>query len=166
MGGTELNIQCGKKAIVEEEQFVQSLFKSPDKLKKGSLTEIKVSSNGSNSNSLHNKRSFEEVHVETTDLLYRFERGLNEEGEWEYELEKKYNEEQIDSIISMLSFLENEHSGFSRFNDKSLHKEERKADVTGQLYQEACRGFKISKRNIDLQNEINHKKILFTLKEC
>ena len=165
MSGTELNIQCGKKIIVEEEQFVQSLIKSPDKLKKGSLTVIKVSSNGSNSNSSHCKRSFDEVNVETTDLLYSFEKGLNEEGEWEFYLEKKYNDEQIVSIMNMLSFFENEHNGFNRSNDKSLYEEERKTDVTGQLYREACRGFMIAKKNINLQNEIHNKKIRYTLKE-
>lgn len=43
--------------------------------------------------------------------------------------------------------------------------EERKMDVTGLLYREACRGFKISKRNINLQNEIHNKKLKYTLKE-
>lgn len=165
MGGTELNIQCGKKTTVEEEQFVLNLIKSPDKLKKGSLMVTKVSSNASNSNNLFYKRSFDEVNVETTHLIQSFENGLNKEGEWEIDLEKKYNDEQIISIMNMLSFLENEHNGFSRFNDKSLYEEERKMDVTGLLYREACRGFKISKRNINLQNEIHNKKLKYTLKE-
>lgn len=123
--------------------------KLPDKMKKGSLSVFNVSSNDSNSN----------------DLIRSFEKGLNKEGEWELKLEKIYNDEQIVSIINMLTFLENEYNGFSRFNDKSLYEEERKADVAGLLYQEACRGFKISKRNIDLQNEIHNKKIMYSLKE-
>ena len=157
--------QCGKKTTVEEEQFVLNLIKSPDKLKKGSLMVTKVSSNVSNSNNLFYKRSFDEVNVETAHLIQSFENGLNKEGEWEIDLEKKYNDEQIISIMNMLSFLENEHNGYSRFNDKSLYEEERKMDVTGLLYREACRGFKISKRNINLQNEIHNKKIKYTLKE-
>jgi hypothetical protein len=33
--------------------------------------------------------------------------------------------------MNMLSFLENEHNGFSRFNGKPLYEEERKMDATG-----------------------------------
>lgn len=135
---------------MDSTKIIIKCVKSPDKMKKCSLSVFNMSSNVSNSN----------------DLIRSFEKGLNKEGEWELKLEKKYNDEQIISIMNMLSFLENEHNGFNHFNDKSLYEEERKADVTGLLYEEASRGFKISKKNIDMQNEIHNKKIMYTLKEC
>ncbi len=164
MGGTKPNIQCGKKIEVKEKQLKQSSDKSHKKLKEGSLTEIEVCLKSSNSKSSRNKRSFDQI--EATNLLCSYEKGINDGGRWEIGLEEKYNEEQIDSIMGMLSYMVNAHNGVGRFNDEILYKDERESDVTGLLYQEACCGFKISKRNNDLRKEIESKKIKFTLREC
>jgi hypothetical protein len=162
VGGIKPNIQCGKKTEVKEKQFKESSVKLHEKMKKDSFTETKVFLKSSNSKSSRNKRSFDEV--ESTNLLRSFEKGINDGGRWEYGLEEKYNEDQIDSIMGMLSYMVNVYNGFGRSNDESLYKDERESDVTGALYQEARNGFEISKRNSDFQNEIERKKIRFTLK--
>lgn len=128
MSVTEPNIHCGRRTEVKEEKLEQSFDKLPGKLKKDCLTETKVYLRSSNSRGSHNERSYDEVAA--TNLLCNYEKTINDSGRWEFELEERYTEDQIDSIMGMLSYMENKYNGFGRSNDESLYKDERESDVT------------------------------------
>lgn len=59
---------------------------------------------------------------------------------WELSLESRYSEEDILSIMNMLSYWENKRRGYGTRNDKELYWEERCADKNNILYNEAMCG--------------------------
>jgi hypothetical protein len=83
--------------------------------------------------------------------------AMNVSAEWELGLETRYCEDDILTIMGMLGYLENIERGFGHLNDEALFKSERRADSTGELYDEAVRGFALSKKYINIRR---------SLKEC
>ena len=75
-------------------------------------------------------------------------------SEWEYSLEKKYNEDQELDIISLVSYFDNKLRGFGRYNDEQLYNSICDADVDGQLSEEAKIGFEFSKICFQLRKVI------------
>lgn len=108
----------------------------------------------------HTARLFNEA--EAIVLLSKYEDAINIGNMWEIGLETRYDEDQIESIMGMLSYMENKYNGFGHRNDEWLYKENKNSDVTGQLYQEACHAFNNSKQVSDLRDEIQRKNIQFT----
>ena len=70
-----------------------------------------------------------------------FEEAINESGKWENDLEKKYNEDQQMDIMSMIAYWENQLRGFGKHNDERLYESIREKDNSGQLLEEAKKGF-------------------------
>jgi len=71
----------------------------------------------------------------------RLQEAINESGKWEYDLNKKYNEDQQMDIMSMIAYWENQLRGFGKQNDERLYESIRKEDSSGQLLEEAKKGF-------------------------
>eukprot|EP01031_Cornospumella_fuschlensis_P024839 gene24839-30013_t len=59
--------------------------------------------------------------------------------------DKRYSEDQIISIMNIVSYLENERRGFVRYNDEDCYRDERRVDRDGRLYKEALRGVELTK---------------------
>jgi len=64
-------------------------------------------------------------------------------GEWENNLTKLYDEEEIISILNILSYLDNQRRGYGKLNDEECYTEERNADKNNRLYDEALRGLEL-----------------------
>ena len=75
---------------------------------------------------------------------------------WELGLDDKYNEEQVLTIIGILSYMENVERGFGHCNDQKLYNSERMedADADNNLFAEACVGFAFSKKYILLRKQM------------
>ena len=54
------------------------------------------------------------------------------------------------SIMGILAYLENVERGFGRYNNEKVYASARKDDVSGELFEEATRGFELSKKYIAL----------------
>lgn len=64
----------------------------------------------------------------------------NNYSDWELGLDARYQEEEVISIMNMLSYMDNERRGYGKGNDEACYKEERGADNSNRLYDEAARG--------------------------
>ena len=64
----------------------------------------------------------------------------NAAADWEISLDSRYTEDEVVSIMNMLSYWDNKHRGYGKKNDEQLYLEERKEDVNNKLYDEAMRG--------------------------
>ena len=64
----------------------------------------------------------------------------NAAADWEISLERRYTEDEVVSIMNMLSYWDNKHRGYGKLNDEQLYQEERKEDVNNRLFDEAMRG--------------------------
>jgi len=62
-------------------------------------------------------------------------------SEWEISLEEKYNnEDEVLSILGMLSYHMNKEHGFGKRNDEIEYRSLRQKDKSGRWYEEALRG--------------------------
>ena len=59
---------------------------------------------------------------------------------WEISLDSLYNEDEVLSIMNILSYWDNKHRGYGKRNDEQLYREEIEADKNNRLYDEAMRG--------------------------
>eukprot|EP01031_Cornospumella_fuschlensis_P034199 gene34199-41398_t len=83
-------------------------------------------------------RSFEAATMSMTDY--------SNASEWEIALNKRYGEDEIISIMNMVSYLENERRGFDCSNEEEDYREERQADQDNRLYSEAMLGLQLLER--------------------
>jgi hypothetical protein len=77
-----------------------------------------------------------------TDLLTK-KTEYNNATEWEISLDNRYNEDEVLSIMNILSYWENKHRGYGKRNDEQIYREEREADKNNRLYEEAMRGLSL-----------------------
>lgn len=63
--------------------------------------------------------------------------------DWENGLSRLYNEDEIISILNIVSCIENKRRGFGNKNDDECYREEREADKNNILYEEAIYGLKL-----------------------
>jgi hypothetical protein len=66
--------------------------------------------------------------------------------DWEISLDSRYNEDEVLSIMNMLSYWDNQHSGYGKRNDEQLYRDEREADKNNKLYDEAMYGLFLMER--------------------
>ena len=64
-------------------------------------------------------------------------------AEWETGLKSRYTEDEVISIMNMLSYWDNKHRGYGKLNDEELYLEERKEDADNRLFEEAMRGLSL-----------------------
>ena len=160
MDGTNLNYPFGRKTTQIELKQKKTSRKSLKKSKRHFSVERKESSLRSKSNVMSNQRSFEE------DLSPKGIKDLEDEyaavtkaaNLWELDVEARYCEDEILSIMGMLSYLENIERGFGHLNDEALFKDERQADSDGKLYEEAVKGFEHFKKCIQLRRLLKEYK--------
>lgn len=80
--------------------------------------------------------------------------AVEKANDWENEVDKVYGEEDALAIVGMLSYLENIEGGFGHRNDEKLFKSEKESDVNDVLYEEALKGFELSKKCIHLRGQL------------
>ena len=66
--------------------------------------------------------------------------------DWEIGLDSLYNEDEVISILNIVSCIENKLRGFGNRNDDECYWEERKADKNNRLYEEAIYGLELLER--------------------
>jgi hypothetical protein len=66
--------------------------------------------------------------------------------DWEIGLDSLYNEDEVISILNIVSCIENKRRGFGNRNDDECYWEERKADKNNRLYEEALYGLELLER--------------------
>lgn len=66
-------------------------------------------------------------------------------SDWEIDLDNRYTEEEVDSIMNMLSYWDNKRRGFGHKNDEELYMQERTDDINNILYEEAMYGLSLMK---------------------
>ncbi len=66
--------------------------------------------------------------------------------DWEIGLDSLYNEDEVISILNIVSCIENKRRGFGNKNDDECYREERKADKSNKLYKEALYGLELLER--------------------
>jgi hypothetical protein len=66
--------------------------------------------------------------------------------DWEISLDSRYNEDEVLSIMNMLSYWDNQHRGYGKRNDEQLYRDEREADKNNKLYDEAMYGLSLLER--------------------
>ena len=71
----------------------------------------------------------------------RLEEAIQKSCQWEKDLEKFWNEDQQMDIMSMIAYWENQLRGFGKQNDERLYESIRREDSSGQLVEEAKKGF-------------------------
>ena len=76
---------------------------------------------------------------------------------WELGLEGRYSEDELMSIMGMLSYMENIERGYGHLNDEAVFASERRS---GRLYEEAVRGFVLSKEYIRLRLLVKSSKVI------
>jgi hypothetical protein len=84
----------------------------------------------------------------------RYEEAIQKSCQWEYDLEKKYNEDQQIDIMGMIAYWENQLRGFGKRNDERLYESIRKEDSSGQLLEEAKKGFEYAKVYLELGSPV------------
>ena len=84
----------------------------------------------------------------------RYEEAIQKSSQWEYDLEKKYNEDQQIDIMGMIAYWENQLRGFGKQNDERLYESIRKEDSSGQLLEEAKKGFEYAKVCLELWSPV------------
>ena len=84
--------------------------------------------------------------------LEDYKTAIKASADWEMYLNCHYDNEEVLSIMGMLSYLVNCERGFGHMNNEHLFKEERDNDTTGKLYEEALKGFEFSKRCISIKS--------------
>lgn len=88
-------------------------------------------------------------HKKTTsknsDLSSLYATALKNANDWEDDVDNQYGEDDAMTIMGMLSYLENKERGFGHLNDEKLFQSERSSDIEGVLYEEAKKGFELSK---------------------
>ena len=62
---------------------------------------------------------------------------------WELSVESRYTEDEVVSIMNMLSYWDNKHRGYGKHNDEQLYLEERTEDADNRLFDEAMRGLSL-----------------------
>jgi hypothetical protein len=67
-------------------------------------------------------------------------------ADWEIGLDSRYNEDDVISILNILSYWDNKRRGFGKGNDEELYEEEREADRSNILYEEAMYGLDLLER--------------------
>ena len=77
--------------------------------------------------------------LKQTDLLSK-NTECNNATDWEISLDSRYNEDEVLSIMNILSYWDNKHRGYGNRNDEQLYREEREDDKNNILYDEAMRG--------------------------
>ena len=63
--------------------------------------------------------------------------------DWKNGLDRLYNEDEIISILNIVSCIENKRRGFGNKNNDECYREEREADKNSRLYEEAIYGLKL-----------------------
>lgn len=101
-------------------------------------------SKGSNFKDSRSKRKLDstEEDEEEKEIKIAFDANVD----WEINLESVYSEEEIISIINMLSYHTNVDNGFGRANDESLYRSEKRNDINGTLFDEAMRGLQLERK--------------------
>lgn len=150
--GSEVNIQFGEKIMLLDHRSKTNSIKSHNKLKRGFSMDKKECLEGSSTNATLNKPSLEEDEKKIKEYF----EALQASGDWEMYVESHYDEEEIFSIMGMLSYLENCERGFGHLNDEKLFQDEIQSDKSGKLYKEALKGFELSKKYINLAH-VNKK---------
>jgi exoribonuclease R len=84
----------------------------------------------------------------------RYEEAIQKSCQWEYDLEKKYNEDQQIDIMGMIAYWENQLRGFGKQNDERLYESIRKEDSSGHLLEEAKKGFEYAKVCLELGSPV------------
>lgn len=67
-------------------------------------------------------------------------------GDWECGLDIQYTEDEVISILNLVSCLENKRRGFGGRSNDQCYREEREADKDNRLYEEALRGIELLER--------------------
>lgn len=156
LAGTGHNIRYGERTTLSAKLRKTTSNKPRPRSKSNSSTELKESSVVSNSKDLPSKRRFAERSNEMS-LKEDYERAFKAACDWEMELPERYDEEKELSIISMLGYLDNIENGFGHRNDERLYRDERAADRTGKLFEEANRGLALSLESRRLQGELSKR---------
>ena len=81
----------------------------------------------------------------TTDVMTK-KSEYNNATDWEISLDSRYNEDEVLSIMNMLSYWDNQHRGYGKRNDEQLYLEERESDKNNKLYEEAMYGLSLLER--------------------
>eukprot|EP01041_Mallomonas_annulata_P009647 gene9647-20050_t len=117
-----------------------------------------------------NKRSSDEVIFSNDTINAEYVLASQKANNWEAYVNGRYDEEDVLTIMGMLSYLDNIERGFGDLNDQLLFESERESDVHGILYKEAVEGSKLTKKCIHLLEQLHkvqrkclHKKSTRTL---
>lgn len=132
--GRVLNIPFGKqrKPLAKKSKMI-----SPQLLKisKSDISiEIKESSQPSSTRDSSDKPLFD---VEKRKIEYDSAR------DWEIGLDSRYSEDEVISILNIVSCMENKRRGFGNKSDDECLRDERKADTSNRLYEEAIYGLEL-----------------------
>eukprot|EP01035_Chromulina_nebulosa_P019963 gene19963-25932_t len=154
--GTEVNCLFGEKILHQDKSLKKILKKSPMKSNVDSIMGMKESLKDSMFKDMSNIQLFEnqsqfnlskrstEVISEKM-LLHLIMKTRKRFEDWESNIEKTYNEEDVLSIESMISYLQNTENGYSKYNDEVLFKDEMSSTSSHILLEEAQKGWKLLK---------------------
>jgi hypothetical protein len=69
---------------------------------------------------------------------------------WELSVYEKYDGHESLHIMSMIAYMKNKHRGFSDCNDETHYNYIRNTDIYDILFEEATKGFELSKKYMSL----------------
>ncbi len=80
---------------------------------------------------------------------------VSKEDEWSQDIIKRYSDDDVSTIVSLLFYYDNEYRGFGRSNNQILYQELIRDDKDGRLNREAKVGFELTKKWLDARSEAN-----------
>ena len=148
--GKEVNTLYGRKKGQPERR---SLMTSKILLPKSNIASLKGSKESLKNLTITNlsKKRLLEVDKTYFDTLNaEYDAARSRAREWELHVYSKFSKRDQFSIMGILAYLENIERGFGRYNNEKVYASVRKDDISGQLFEEASRGFEFSKEYIAL----------------
>lgn len=138
--GTELKALYGRRTKQQEWKPSKIFKKLRTESKIGSSKEMEESSLSSNYSATSSKLSSAadlrngDNHLATL---------MAKASEWEKSLDHIYNEEEVITIMNILSYHDNVFRGFGHLNDQGLYRDECRMDRSGKLFEEAMHGLEL-----------------------
>ena len=119
--------------------------------KKSRIISLQLPKRSKSDSSMGTKESLQPLN--TSDLSDKLLSGVEKRKieydnakDWEIGLDSLYNEDEVISILNIVSCIENKRRGFGNRNDDECYWEERKADRNNRLYEEALYGLELLER--------------------
>lgn len=148
--GKEVNTLYGRKKRQPEKR---SSMTSKLLLPKSSIASLKGSKESLKNLTITNlskKRSLDVDRTYFDTLSAEYDAARSRAREWELHVYSTFSKRDQFSIMGILAYLENIERGFGRYNNEKVYASVRKDDISGQLFEEASRGFEFSKQYIAL----------------